>query len=81
MGLKNGKVFLSIQAPTEFKESLKLSIGQRIGGGIISAINKDSIDIKNKRGSILGKIPCSHISTSKSLCSAVLSKSFKHLNW
>lgn len=80
LGVKDGKAYLSVRAPFEFKplESLKLHIGQRIGG-IISAIHKDSIDIKNKRGLIVGKIPCNHISTSMSLCSTLLSKSVKYL--
>lgn len=78
MDVKNEKVLLSIRPPSSLKnpDSIKLYIGQRISG-IISAIHKDSIYLKNKRGLHVGKIPFSHISTSISLCSTLLSKLYK----
>lgn len=78
MGVKNEKAILSIKIPSELKtaETLKLHIGQRVRG-IVGAVHKDSIDVINKRGIIVGKIPSNHLSTSVTLCSTFLSKYFE----
>lgn len=75
LGVKNGAAKLSIRPPPEVKvpENIKLYIGQRVGG-IVSAIHKDSIDVKNKRGLMVGRIQSSHLCTTTSLCSTFLSK-------
>lgn len=75
LGNKNGKAILSIKPPAELKpiDNMKLYIGQRVSG-IVSAVHKDGIVVKNKKGNIVGKVPSNHLCTSMSLCSTFLSK-------
>lgn len=80
MGVKEEKIILSIRPPLEFKPpgNVKLYIGQRVNG-IVGAVHKDSIDVKNKKGFMVGRIPTSHLCTSMSLGSTFLSRYFmKH---
>lgn len=74
MGVKEDKIIVSIRPPSEFKPAgnVKLYIGQRVGG-IVGVVRKDSIDVKNKKGLMVGRISSSHLCTSMSLCSTFLS--------